>query len=168
MGLLRKRGFLAAAATSSIVALYFALVAGRAVVFIATGDPVARALGFALLLFPALGAWWLLHEWRLGTAVQRMADELEADGRLPVHEGDRDSRGRLTAEAQDAVFEFAKREVELRPDDWAAWFHVGFAYDAAGDRSMARKSLGHAATLYRTRRARSAQQKDNGKVTPAE
>ena len=152
MGLLRKRGFLAAVATSSIVALYFALVAGRAVIFISTGDPVARVLGIALLFFPALGTWWLFNEWRLGTTVQRMADELEGEGSLPVHEGERDSRGRLTAEAQDVVFEIAKREVELRPDDWAAWFHVGFAYDTAGDRSMARRSLRHAATLYRTGR----------------
>ena len=153
MGLLRKRGFLAAAATSSIVALYFALVAGRAVVFIGTSDPVAKALGIALLLFPVLGAWWLLHEWHLGTAVQRMADELESEGRLPIHDGEQDSRGRLTSEAQEAVFEVARRGVELRPEDWAAWFHVAYAYEASKDRSMARKSLRHAASLYRLRRA---------------
>lgn len=153
MGLLRKRGFLAAAATSSIVALYFALVAGRAVVFIGTSDPIAKALGIALLLFPVLGAWWLLHEWRLGTAVQRMADELESEGRLPIHDGEQDSRGRLTSEAQEAIFEVARRGVELRPDDWAAWFHVAYAYEASKDRSMARKSLRHAAVLYRLRPA---------------
>lgn len=153
MGLLRKRGFLAAAATSSMVALYFALVAGRAVVFIGTSDPVAKVLGVALLMFPLLGAWWLLHEWRLGTAVQRMADELEGEGRLPIHDGEQDARGRLTSDAQEAVFEVARRGVELRPEDWAAWFHVAYAYEAAGDRSMARRSLRHAAGLYRVRRA---------------
>lgn len=153
MGLLRKRGFLAAAATSSIVALYFALVAGRAVVFIGTNDPVARVLGIALLVFPLLGTWWLVHEWRLGTTVQRMADELEAEGRLPIHDGEQDARGRLTAEAQEAVFEVARRGVDLSPEDWAAWFHVAYAYEAAGDRSMARKSLRHAASLFRVRRA---------------
>lgn len=153
MGLLRKRGFLAAAATSSIAALYFALVAGRAVVFIGTSDPVAKLLGIALLLFPVLGAWWLLHEWRLGTAVQRMADELEGEGRLPIHDGAQDARGRLTGEAQEAVFEVARRGVELRPEDWAAWFHVAYAYEAAGDRPMARRSLRHAASLYRASRA---------------
>lgn len=136
-----------------MVALYFALVAGRAVVFIGTSDPVARVMGIALLLFPALGAWWLLHEWRLGTAVQRMADELEGEGRLPIHDGEQDARGRLTGEAQEAVFEVARRGVELRPEDWAAWFHVAYAYEAAGDRSMARKSLRHASSLYRMRRA---------------
>jgi hypothetical protein len=152
VGLLRKRGFLAAVATSSIVALYFAFVAGRAVIFIGTGDPVATVLGIALLLFPVLGSWWLFHEWRLGMTVQRMADELEGEGRLPIHDGEQDARGRLTADAQDAVFEVARRGVELRPDDWAAWFHVAYAYEASGDRSMARKSLRHASALYRTRR----------------
>lgn len=153
MGLLRQKGFLAAVATSTIVALYFAFVAERAFVFIGTSDPVAKAIGVALLLFPGLGAWWLLHEWRLGTAVQRMADELEGEGRLPIHDGDQDARGRLTSEAQEAVFDVARRGVDLRPDDWAAWFHVAYAYEAAGDRSMARKSLRHAAVLYRISRA---------------
>lgn len=154
MGLLRNKGFLAAVATSTIVALYFVLVADRAVVFIGTNNPVARGLGFALLLFPMLGAWWLFHEWRVGTTVQRMADDLEYQGRLPIHDGAQDGHGRLTREAQDAVFEVARRGVDLRPDDWAAWFHVAYAYEAAGDRSMARKSLRHAAGLYRASRAK--------------
>lgn len=153
MGLLRNKGFLAAATTSTIVALYLVLVAGRAVAFIGTDDMVAKTIGVALLLFPLLGAWWLLHEWRLGTTVQRMADELENEGRLPVRDGDEDARGRLIGEAQEAVFEVARRGVELSPEDWSAWFHVAYAYDASGDRSMARKSLRHAASLYRARRA---------------
>jgi len=152
VGLMRNRAFLAAAATSSIAALYFALDAGRAIVFITTDDPVAKGIGIALLVLPVIGAWWLFHEWRLGTSVQRMADALEHDGRLPIHDGAQDSRGKLTADAQEAVFEVARRGVELRPDDWAAWFHVAYAYEAAHDRSMARKSLRHAATLYRTSR----------------
>lgn len=149
MGLLRRPAFLAAAATSTIVALYFALVAGRALMFISTDDPVARVLGVALLVLPALGVWWLIHEWRTGTTVQRMADELERDGRLPIHDGETDARGKLTAEAQESVFEVARRNVDAHPDDWAAWFHVAYAYEASGDRSMARKSLRHASDLYR-------------------
>jgi len=152
VGLMRNRGFLAAAAMSSIVALYFALVAARAFAFIATDDPLAKGMGIALLVLPLIGAWWLFHEWSLGTAVQRMADVLEREGRLPIHDGDQDSRGRLTGEAQGAVFEVARRGVELRPDDWASWFHVAYAYEAAHDRSMARKSLRHAASLFRASR----------------
>lgn len=153
MRLLRNRGFLAATATSTIVALYFVLVASRAVVFLGTDSSVAKMLGVALLLFPVLGVWWLLHEWRLGTAVQRMADQLERDGRLPLHDGEQDARGRLSPQAQEEVFAQAQRGVERSPENWAAWFHVAYAYEASGDRSMARKSLRHAAGLYRTSRA---------------
>ena len=148
---MRNRAFLAAAATSSIVALYFALVAGRALVFISP-RPARKGLGIALLVIPLIGAWWLFHEWRLGAAVQGMADALEREGRLPVFEGEGCSRTRHVRSARRA-FEIARREVELQPDDWAAWFHVAFAYDAAGDRTMARKSFRHAATLYGADRA---------------
>ena len=65
MGLLRNRGFLAAITTSTIVALYFVLVAGRAGAFLGTDDPIAKALGGTLVLLPARGVWGLAHEWRL-------------------------------------------------------------------------------------------------------
>ncbi len=152
MGLLRRPAFLAAAATCAIVAMYFALVAGRALMFIQTDDPVARVLGVALLVLPAIGVWWLGHEWRTGAVVQRMADELERQDRLPIHDGETDERGKLTKSAQVAVFEVARRNVDAHPDEWAAWFHVAYAYDASGDRSMARKSLRHAGDLYRRAR----------------
>lgn len=152
MGLLRRPAFLAAATTFAIVALYFALVAGRAFMFIAADDPVARVLGVALLVLPSIGVWWMIHEWRTGTVVQHMANELERQNRLPLHDGERDERGKLTESAQVAVFEVARRDVDARPDDWAAWFHVAYAYDASGDRSMARKSLRHAGDLYRRAR----------------
>lgn len=150
MGLMRKPAFLAAVATCSILALYFALVAGRAMVFITTKDPIAVGLGLALLVLPLIGAWWMVNEWRLGATVQRMASRLEDEGRLPVHDGERDERGHLMEEAQEALFETSRRAVELAPEDWVAWFHVAYAYDAARDRAMARKSLRHAATLFRT------------------
>ncbi len=132
-----------------IVALYFALVAGRALAFIRTDDAVARALGVALLVLPGIGAWWLINEWRLGSAVQRMARELEARGQLPVQSGEVDEFGRLTEEAQAENYELARRGVELEPTSWVAWFHVAYAYEAAKDRSMARKSLRYAAELFR-------------------
>lgn len=150
MGLMRRRGFLGAVAMSAILALYFALVASRAVTFIQTGDAIAVTIGVALLVLPALGLWWLVHEWRLGTAVQKMADQLEAENRLPMFAGETDAFGRLTEEGQEAAFASAARYVEEFPDDWVAWFHLAQAYDASGDRSMARRSLRHAADLYRS------------------
>lgn len=149
MRLMRRRGFLGAVAMSAILALYFALVASRAVSFMRSGDAIAVAIGVALLVLPAIGMWWLIHEWRLGTAVQRMADELEADNRLPVFAGETDAFGRLSEEAQETAFAAAKRYIDEFPDDWVAWFHLAQAYEASGDRAMARRSLRYAADLYR-------------------
>lgn len=152
MSLMRRPAFLAAVAISMIVLLYFTLVAGRAVAFIRTDDAVARALGIALVILPIIGVWYLIHEWRLGTLTQRMASQLEREGRLPVHDGATLPSGRLTEDAAAAVFEVAQRNVEHNPQDWRAWFNVAYAYDAARDRSMARKSMRHAADLYRAQR----------------
>lgn len=149
MGLLRRKGFMAAIAMCAILGLYFALVAGRAVIFIRTGDPIAVGLGAALLILPAIGVWWIIKEWQLGSAVQRMADTLQAQDRLPVFDEDARPSGRISEEAALRVFNEAKAEVDARPDDWAAWFNLAFAYEAGGDKRQARLALRHAADLYR-------------------
>lgn len=149
MRLFRNGAFLAAIAMSVILAMYFALVAQFAIGFLRADDLPARALGAALLVLPFIGVWYLAHEWRLGTTVQRMADQLEREGRLPLHDGERQPNGRLTEEAAEALFEITRRGTEANPEDWSAWFHVAFAYEANRDRSMARRTLRHAADLYR-------------------
>ncbi len=156
MGVLRNRAFLGAVAICAILAMYFTMVVGRAAVFVETGDPIAIALGVALFVLPGVGVWWMVNEWRLGTTVQRMANSLEANGRLPLQDGERDEYGRLTEDARHAIYETARRGVESAPEDWAAWFHVAYAYDAARDRSMARKSLRYAASLFRAERRASS------------
>jgi len=158
MRMFRRPAFMAAVAITAIVALYFTLVAGRAVTFVRADEAAAKALGVALLVLPAIGVWYLIHEWRLGTTVQRMADVLDAQNRLPIHDGETKPSGKLTEESANAVFEVAQRSVEENPDDWVAWFHVAYAYEASGDRSMARKSLRHAGDLFRAER-RAAKQR---------
>ncbi len=154
MRLLRTPAFLAAVAISMILLLYFGLVADRSFILLATDDPAAKGLGVALVLFPAIGVWWMVHEWRLGTTVQRMANVLEDEERLPIHDGETLPSGRLTEEAAEAVFEVARRGVEDRPDDWRAWFHVAYAYEAVREHPQARQALRHAADLFRTERRR--------------
>ncbi|MFN3867163.1 MAG: hypothetical protein ACK4MD_10685 [Demequina sp.] len=152
MGVFRNPAFLAAVAITVIVALYFAFVADFAFAFLLADELAARGLGAALLVLPLVGAWWLFHEWRMGITVQRMSSQLEREGRLPVHAGERSAAGRLSEEAADAVYQQARRGAEDRPEDWRAWFHVGYAYDENRDRSAARKALRYAADLYRAER----------------
>ena len=152
MRLIRQPAVLAAASMSAVLLMYFVLVANRAFILLGTPGMAARGLGVGLLILPTVGLWWMVHEWRLGTTVQRMADVLEREGRLPIHDGATLPSGRLTDDAAEAVFEVARRGVEERPEDWAAWFHVAYAYEASRDRQMARKALRHAADLFRAGR----------------
>jgi hypothetical protein len=153
--LFRNPGFVAAVAMCAILLLYFGLIADRAAALFRSEGALAHGFGVALLVFPLIGVWWMLSEWRLGMTVQRMADDLDREGRLPVHDGETLPSGRLTADAAEAVFEKASRAVEAAPDDWRSWFHVAYAYDAVRDRSEARRALRQAADLYRSERRRS-------------
>jgi len=149
MKLIRTPAFLVTSSITMILLLYFGLVANRAFVLLATEDLFAKILGVVMLVFPVIGVWWMVREWRIGTTVQRMVDALEGEGRLPLHDGEMLPSGRLTEDAADAVFEVARRGVEDRPNDWRAWFHVAYAYEAVRERPQARKALRHAADLFR-------------------
>ena len=149
MKIFRNPAFLAAVAMTVLLAMYIGLVAQRAFLLLHSDSWVAVLMGAALLVLPVIGAWYLGKEWRLGTTVQRMSARLELEGRLPAFVGDPLPSGRLPDAAAEEAVNLASREVELAPEDWGAWFHVAWAYDAAGDRSQARKCLRYAAELFR-------------------
>ncbi len=154
MRLMRRPAFLGAVAMTALVAMYSIYVGQQAVAFLESGNPIGVAIGVALFILPVLAVWWLAMEWRLGVAVQRMSTRLESQGRLPVDDLERTPSGRVAPESAEAAFEVARRVVDDKPDDWASWFHVGYAYEASGDKRMARRALGHAASLFRAERRR--------------
>ena len=94
--------------------------------------------------------WLVAREWRLAVDVQRMADELAAADELPVDDLPRSPGGRIDRAAARAAFEPARELAEAEPDDWRSWYHLAFAYDAAGDRRRARESLRKASRLHRS------------------
>jgi len=145
--------FAAALGLSLLLLLYVVWAARGGIALVATGEPIAVGLGAAVLVLPALGLWLLAREWWLAVEVQRMADELARTGGLPVDDLPRRPSGRVDRDAADAAFERARAEVEAAPEDWAAWFRLGFAYDAARDRRRARGALRRAARLRRGRAA---------------
>lgn len=140
-----------AVALTVLLALYTWAVSARAVALIRTGDPVGVGLGAATLVLPVLAVWFVVREWRLAVEVQRMADELAADGALDVDDLPRSRGGRVDRAAADAAFAPVRAAAEAAPDDWGSWYRLGFAYDAAGDRKRARESLRRAARLHRAR-----------------
>ena len=145
---MRRPAFLAAAAITALLALYIAFVASRAIALLGSESLVGKALGAAFMVLPVVAVWYLINEWRMGMAVQRMRDRLEAEGRLPLW-GEGAVASRLSEEQAQDVYEVARRDVELEPQDWGAWYRLAFAYDALRDKPQARKALRYAAELFR-------------------
>jgi Flp pilus assembly protein TadD len=55
--------------------------------------------------------------------------------------------GRPTRESADRVFETYAAAATQQPESVLAWFSLGLAYDAAGDRARARKAMRKALAL---------------------
>ncbi|MEZ0449254.1 hypothetical protein [Cellulomonas sp. ICMP 17802] len=138
-----------AVALTGLLALYVWIVASRATALVRTGEPVGIGLGIAFWVLPPLVIWLVAREWLLAIDVQRMADELAAADELPIDDLPRSPGGRIDRAAARAAFEPARELAEAEPDDWRSWYHLAFAYDAAGDRRRARESLRKASRLHR-------------------
>ncbi|GAA1056513.1 hypothetical protein GCM10017608_32550 [Agromyces luteolus] len=135
---------------AALLVLYVALVGWRAVQFVLTGEPVAVAMGVALIVLPIVAVWAIWREFAFGIRSQRLVERLESEGALdlgiPVRPSGRPER----AEA-DAAFPEFRAAVEAEPDSWRAWLRLGLAYDAAGDRRRARRAVRRAIELERAR-----------------
>ena len=146
---LRWTSVAGAVALTGLLGLYVWVVATRATALVRTGEPIGVGLGIAFWILPPLVIWLVAREWRLAIDVQRMADELAAVDELPVDDLPRSPGGRIDRAAARAAFEPARELAEAEPDDWRSWYHLAFAYDAAGDRRRARESLRTASRLHR-------------------
>lgn len=124
-----------------LLVVYIALAGQRAVVLLASGDPVGVAMGAALVVLPALAVWALWRELSFGRRAEALAARLEDEGGLPAEQIDTRTSGRPVREQADELFPAYRAAVEAAPDDWRAWFRLGLAYDGAGDRRRARQAV---------------------------
>ena len=145
----RRTAVAGAITLTGLLAIYVWLVAARAIALIGTGKGVGIALGIAFLVLPLVVIWLIVREWMLAIDVQRMADELAAADELPVDDLPRSPGGRIDRAVARDAFDEARAAAEDAPDDWRSWYHLAFAYDAAGDRRRARASLRTARRIYR-------------------
>ncbi|WP_285116224.1 hypothetical protein [Leifsonia sp. fls2-241-R2A-40a] len=143
------RNRLAAILMAIILLVYLVLAGQRAVMLIATGEAIGVAMGVALLVLPIVGAWALARELLFGVRTERLVRQLDAEGGLPVEDLPTRASGRPLRDAADEQFPQYRAEVEAAPDSWRAWFRLGLAYDASGDRRRARGALRQAIRLER-------------------
>ena len=143
------KGRLAVAIMSVLLLLYLVVVTQLAFRLLAVDNGVAKAIGVALIVLPVLGAWALAAELLFGIRSQRLIGLLRATGSLPADGLPTLASGRPERAAADAVFPQYQAAVEADPESWEAWFRLGLAYDACGDRRRGRRSIGRAIRLER-------------------
>ena len=143
---------IAAIVMAIILAVYLVLVFERAIMLMATGQAVGIIMGAALLILPVIAAWAIARELMFGARTERLVKILDAEGALPVEELPHRASGRPLRDAADDEFPRYKAEVESEPGSWRAWFRLGLAYDASGDRHRARSALRESIRLYRAER----------------
>jgi len=132
---------------SALLLLYMWAAGFQAWLMITTGDPLVVAMGLALIIFPLVGVWALTRELMFGIRSSRLAQRLSDEGDLPLADLPTRPSGRPERAAADAIFPEFAAAVESAPDDWRAWFRLGIAYDASGDRRRARGAIRRAIAL---------------------
>lgn len=135
-----------------LLVLYIVLVGQRAWLLLTSSDPVAVLMGVALVILPLIAAWALGRELWFGVSAERLARRLETEDALPSEELDVRPSGRVVREEADALFPAYRADAEARPEDWRAWYRLGLAYDASGDRRRARDAVRRAIRLERAER----------------
>ncbi|MCU1556063.1 MAG: conserved rane protein [Microbacteriaceae bacterium] len=135
---------------AALLVLYLVLVTQLAVRLFLVDNGIAKVIGIALMVLPLLGLWALIAELVFGIRSERLVRLLDASGGLPVDALPKRTSGRPERGAADAEFPKYRAEVEADPESWKAWFRLGLAYDASGDRRRARQSIRRAISLERS------------------
>ena len=134
---------------AALRALYLVFAIRYGLLLIGVGEPVGIGLGVALLVFPAVAGGALVAELVFTVRADRLGQRLAAEGGLPDEQLAQRPSGRIHRSAADAVFPKYKQDAEDHPDDWRAWYRLGLAYDASGDRRRARWATRRAIQLSR-------------------
>ena len=139
-----------------LVTIIMAGAVSSAVRFLLADDLVARAIGAGTLLLVAIGVWFLYHAISFGVRTERLGKILQQEDQLPEDTVERSPAGRPNRAQADEQFERFRAETEAAPQDWRSWYRLAYAYDVAGDRARARKTMKRAIDMERSARAESS------------
>lgn len=140
---------LAALIMAALLVVYLVFAVRYGLILIGVGQPVPIAIGVALLVLPVVGAWAMVAELLFAVRADRLAKQLEAEGGMPSEPVPVSPSGRVDRAAADALFPSYRAAVDAAPESWRAWFRLGLAYDASGDRRRARWATRTAISLAR-------------------
>lgn len=132
-----------------LLVLYIVIAGYRGVQLLFSGQPLGVAMGVALIVIPLIAMWGLGRELWFGVRAQQLGTRLEQDDALPDEQVAVRPSGRVLRPEADALFPAYRADVEAHPEDWRAWYRLGLAYDASGDRRRAREAVRTAIRLER-------------------
>lgn len=132
---------------TALVVMYLVLVAERSLALIGTADPIAIAIGSGMLFLPAVAFWGIFMELKFGLKIEKLGKQLQQEDSWPLFAFELRPSGRPTKDSAERVFEDFRNQVQIDQTNWKKWFALGLAYDAAGDRSRARKAMRKAISL---------------------
>jgi len=135
------------AVMTALLALYLVFAIRYGLLLIGVGTPVGIAIGVALLVFPFIAAAALVAEFVFTVRAERLGRTLDAEGGMPDERLPLLPSGRIDRAAADAVFPTYRAAAEADPGNWRAWYRLGLAYDASGDRRRARWAMRRAIRL---------------------
>ena len=133
-----------------LLVLYIALVGWRAFVLLGAGEPVAIAMGIALLVMPLIGVWALVRELQFGVAAERLGRRLDGEGGMPEAPAEVSPNGRLRKDDAERMIREYDDAAAQDPADWRARYRLGVVHEAAGNRKLARAAIREAIRLSRT------------------
>ncbi|MCU1579320.1 MAG: hypothetical protein JWP19_1524 [Rhodoglobus sp.] len=134
-----------------LLVIYLVFATQYAIILLQAAEPLANALGVALVILPMVGVAVLVADLVFVARGERLLKRLGDEGGLPVDDLQRLPSGRVDPKAADAEFPKYQAEVEAAPGSWQAWLRLGLAYDASGDRRRARWATRKAIALARAR-----------------
>jgi hypothetical protein len=138
---------------SALVVVYLVLVAERSVALMGSGDPIGIAIGSLMIFLPAVAFWGIFMELRFGLRIEKLGEVLKKENSWPQFPFVLRPSGRPTKQSAQDVFAEFRQRVESDENNWKAWFALGLAYDAAGDRPRARKAMRQAISLANNSKA---------------
>lgn len=138
---------------SALVLVYLVLVADRSFALIGSGEPIGIAIGSLMIFLPAVAFWGIFMELRFGLRIEKLGEALKKENAWPQFPFELRPSGRPTKESALAVFDEYGQKVSSDESNWKAWFALGLAYDAAGDRPRARKAMRQAISLSNNAKA---------------
>lgn len=141
---------LGALVMTALTLVYVLLLGQRGVILIQEPQAIPKLMGWLILVFPIFAFYGIFAELRFGLRTEKLAAQVEAEGKWPIRDLPVRPSGRPEKAAAQAVFDRISEESSKAPDDWHSWFNLSLAYDACGDRKRARAAMRKAIAMHRS------------------